>query len=73
MHKEHVVLKLYDDAAGVRPCELCGCRLEPQKMQAHVQRCPPARPEILPAFSFYFRCDWRCFEQSRCWQCVCTV
>lgn len=37
-HKEHVVLKLYDDAAGVRPCELCGCRLEPQKMQAHVQR-----------------------------------
>lgn len=30
--------RLYDDAAGVRPCELCGCRFDPVKMLAHMLR-----------------------------------
>jgi hypothetical protein len=60
MYKEHVVQRLYNDAGGVRPCELCGCRYDPVKMQAHMQRYMAAR---WCASRFYSRRD-RCGTSS---------
>ena len=38
MYKQQVVQRLYNDAQGVRPCEMCGCRFDPADMKLHVQR-----------------------------------
>ena len=62
MHKQQVVQRLYDDAQGVRRCEVCGCRFDPARMQLHMQRysCPPGPPypccACYPTFSILLPC-----------------